>query len=305
MPRQTGIPAALRAMGLTVEMAAGWEFRGSTDFDPQGVTCHWTAGQKTGDRPSLRVCVDGRTGLPGPLCQVFLTRAGVAVVVAAGRANHAGIGGWDGLTGNRSVWGIEAENSGSDPWTDAQRWAYPRAVAALCRLSGIPVRRVHGHSEWAPTRKSDIGTWPMSQMRADVAELLAPPPAPAPPPPPTPSPEEDDMQADERAALMEIRARVMGGIPSGSAEGRTSTKGVPARILDSEDGDYLRVLLLGIADKVGIDIAGVRATLDVHAGAVKDAADALREVADRLTGDDRARIDDIVARLRITLDPTP
>lgn len=172
MSYQLGIPAALRRYGLTVETVAGWETRGSSTFNPRGVVCHWTAGPKTGDRPSLRIVIHGRTDLPGPLCNVFLTRAGVAVVVAAGRANHAGTGGWNGLTGNSSVFGIEAEASGNE-WTEAQRSAYPRVVAALVDLAGGNVDNVCGHYEWATPagRKVDISGYTMELMRAQVAEL--------------------------------------------------------------------------------------------------------------------------------------
>ena len=172
MGPQLGIPAALRRYGLTVETVAGWETRGSATFNPRGVVCHWTAGPKAGDRPSLRICINGRKGLPGPLCNVFLTRAGVAVVVAAGRANHAGAGGWNGLTGNSSVFGIEAEASGNE-WTEAQRSAYPRVVAALVDLAGGNVANVCGHYEWATPagRKVDIAGYTMQLMRAQVSGL--------------------------------------------------------------------------------------------------------------------------------------
>lgn len=171
MARQLGIPAALAARGVSVETVPGWETRGSAAFDPRGVVCHWTAGPAAGDRPSLAVVTNGRSGLPGPLAQVFLTRAAVAVVVAAGRANHAGSGGWAGLTGNSSVFGIEAESTGRGDWTNAQRVAYPRVVAGLLDLIGAGPEMVCGHSEWAPTRKIDIRDWTMDVMRAQVAAL--------------------------------------------------------------------------------------------------------------------------------------
>ena len=43
--------------------------------------------------------------------------------------------------------------------------------------------------------------------------------------------------------LLEAAHRIMGGIPAGSAGDRTSPDGRPTRVLDSEDGDYLRVLV--------------------------------------------------------------
>lgn len=174
MPYQTGLVDALKRRGLTVEVVPGWETRGSASFNPKGAVSHWTAGPKKGDRPSLRIVVEGRVGLPGPLCNVFLTRAGVAVVVAAGRANHAGKGGWRGLVGNSAVFGTEAESSGTGDWTAAQRHAYPRVNAAFCDLGGFSPDMVCGHNEWAtpPGRKIDIRDWPMATMRADVARIL-------------------------------------------------------------------------------------------------------------------------------------
>lgn len=177
-----GLPDALRARGLTVELVPGWETRSAGSFNPKGAVCHWTAGPaKTKGRPSLRVCIDGRPGIPGPLCNVFLDRNGVAVVVAAGRANHAGNGDWKGLVGNSAVFGTEAECAGPDDWTDAQRQAYPRVNAAYCDLGGFDESMVCGHAEWADvrpqkdgmrSRKSDINGWPMDAMRAQVRAVL-------------------------------------------------------------------------------------------------------------------------------------
>lgn len=173
MPYQTQIPAALAAFGLPVELVPGWESRGSASFNPGGVVCHWTAGPRgTTARPSLGVVVNGRSDLPGPLAQVYLDRNGVPVVVAAGRANHAGAGGYNGLVGNSAVFGIEAECGGDGDWTDAQRSAYPKVVAALLRSKGLGAQWAVGHNEWAPTRKIDIRDWTMPAMREQVARLL-------------------------------------------------------------------------------------------------------------------------------------
>lgn len=171
--RGLDLPAALAARGVRVELVDGWRTRGASGFRPQGAVCHWTAGPAgRGDRPSLQICITGRADVPGPLCNVFLTRDGVAVVVAAGRANHAGKGGWAGLRGNSTVFGTEAENSGGGEWTEAQRAAYPRINAAYADLAGFGAEMVCGHHEWAPTRKIDINDWPMSAMRQQVAALL-------------------------------------------------------------------------------------------------------------------------------------
>lgn len=176
MGYETDIPQALAAFGLPFEYTAGWSTAGSSSFAPRGVVDHWTAGPRgSRSRPSLNVVKHGRPGLPGPLCNVYLDRYGKSVIVAAGRANHAGAGGWKGLTGNSSVFGIEAESAGDGDWTREQQEAYPRLNAALLSLTpnaGNP-DYVCGHNEWAPTRKIDIRDWPMSNMRVQVRAVLA------------------------------------------------------------------------------------------------------------------------------------
>lgn len=156
MARQTWIADQLRAWGLVVVEVDGWKTRGSEDFAPRGVVIHHTAGPATGDAPSLRICVNGRADLPGPLCHVLLARSGVCHVIAAGRANHAGPGSWNGLTGNRSVFGIEAENTGrGEPWPPVQLDAFVRCAAALAAHDRLPAANICAHREWAPRRKID------------------------------------------------------------------------------------------------------------------------------------------------------
>lgn len=171
MPRQLWIPEALEEYDLDVEEVPGWETRGSTAFNPVGVVGHHTAGPKTGVRPSLKVCVNGREGLPGPLCNVFLDRNGVAIVVAAGRANHAGKGGFKGLVGNSSMFGIEAEDDGDGTWTDAQLEAFPKVVAALLSITGMNEVWYCSHRTWAPTRKIDPTNIEDTWMRSQVAVI--------------------------------------------------------------------------------------------------------------------------------------
>jgi len=178
MPFQTGLPAALKARGLVVELVPGWETRGSSAFTPKGAVCHWTAGPANSKtRPSLNICTNGRSDLPGPLCNVYLDRNGVAVVVAAGRANHAGAGNWKGLTGNSQLFGTECEAAGANDFTAAQRAAYPKVNAAFADLGGFGADMVCGHSEFAlpKGRKVDINGYTMDAMRAQVAALLTNP----------------------------------------------------------------------------------------------------------------------------------
>lgn len=178
MPHQMGLPDALARFGLTVELVPGWEKRGSSSFTPQGSITHHTAGPLSGDRPSLGICVNGRSDLPGPLCNVFLPRSGVAVVVAAGRANHGGAGAWKGLSGNSLFFGTEAESAGQGDWTESQRRAYPRVHAAFHSLPGMRgPDYCCAHREYAtpPGRKPDPTGIDMPTFRAQVAALLADP----------------------------------------------------------------------------------------------------------------------------------
>jgi hypothetical protein len=170
---QTQLANALRARGVAVEEYAGWTTHGKESFNPGGALCHWTAGPcgATG-RPSLNTVRNGRHDLPGPLANIYLDRDGVGVVVAAGVANHAGEGSWGGLSGNSSVFGVEAECCNAGDWTPAQRAAYPLVMAALCDAGGFGADMVCGHHEWT-SRKIDPHDWTMAAMRTQVADELA------------------------------------------------------------------------------------------------------------------------------------
>src|SRR5438105_14824380 len=105
----TWLPDILKAAGLKVALVEGWEDRGRGDVGQiVGVICHHTAGPKSGNMPSLRTLIDGRSDLPGPLAQLGLGRDGTYFVIAAGRCNHAGKGSWQNvITGTTNVIGIE------------------------------------------------------------------------------------------------------------------------------------------------------------------------------------------------------
>lgn len=159
MSRDNGIAARLRTAGLIVVEVAGWQTAGSDSFDPRGSVNHHTAGGASGETPSLSTVIHGRPDLPGPLCNVYQSRdsAGydVAYVVASGRANHAGEGGWKGLTGNSSVYGLEVEHTGVEPISGGRQLIAARIHAAM--FQGDPAY-VCQHYEWAPSRKIDMAT---------------------------------------------------------------------------------------------------------------------------------------------------
>jgi hypothetical protein len=145
-------------------------------------------------------------------------------VVAAGRANHAGKGSFNGWWGNADTIGIEAENNGlgTETWPHGQMEAYERLVAALLTRLGKPASSTISHYEWAGGRKPDPrgpwlngGDWwsggtsatrKMNTFRARVAARM----------------EEDDMFTDaDRALLVAVNTQLnayFGLNPDGTAK---------------------------------------------------------------------------------------
>lgn len=194
------LPQVLKDAGLKVALVDGWQTRGRREMgEVKGVICHYTEGRRHGNMPSLDSLIRGREAspgaeaLPGPLSQLGLGRDGTYYVIAAGLANHAGVGAWQGIsTGNTNFIGIEAENTGGRddfPWPAVQVDAYQRGVAAILGHVGRGAEFCAGHKEYAPTRKKDPD-FDMNDFRAVVASILAgtaPPPTiiPAAEPPKT------------------------------------------------------------------------------------------------------------------------
>lgn len=185
-----GIADRLRGEGLRVVETNGWRTRGSSSFNPRASVNHHTAGGSRGAAPSLAICIDGRPDLSGPLCNVMQSREAdgndIFYVVAAGRANHAGPGGWRGVTGNSGAFGLEIEHIGTVPLPEARQRLAARCHAALGR-GLFDERMVCQHAEWAtpPGRKTDAATnVDPGQFRAFVGMAIrrVPQPAPAPAP---------------------------------------------------------------------------------------------------------------------------
>jgi Putative peptidoglycan binding domain/N-acetylmuramoyl-L-alanine amidase len=175
----TWLPTALKNAGLKVAEVDGWPNRGVADMpSARGVMCHHTVGLATGNMPSLQVLVNGRSDLRGPLCQLGLGRDGTYYVIAAGRANHAGAGEWQGITtGNSAFIGIEAENTGfpSDPWPSIQLEAYQRGAATILKHLKQQASMCCAHKEYAlpKGRKSDPHSLNMNAFRKEVARYLS------------------------------------------------------------------------------------------------------------------------------------
>lgn len=175
----TWMPTVLQAAGLKVAEVQGWPNRGRAEMGTvRGVMCHHTGTAAPGNMPTLNLLINGRSDLPGPLAQLGLGRDGTYYVIAAGRANHAGSGTWQGVTtGNSSFIGIEAENAGTpaEPWPGVQLDAYQRGVAALLKRIGQGADWCVAHREWAPGRKPDPHSIDMAGFRRLVAGFMTQP----------------------------------------------------------------------------------------------------------------------------------
>lgn len=107
------------------------------------------------------------------------------------RAWHAGVSSWGGRPAlNDCSVGIEIVNPGHEwgyrAFPEAQMVALETLATAICRRWSIPVERVVGHSDIAPTRKEDPGElfdwprlaraglsiWPEAAQETDPGRLL-------------------------------------------------------------------------------------------------------------------------------------
>src|SRR5690242_7925281 len=133
---------------MTVVETSGWKSRNHGSMGGvRSIVCHHTAGPTSGNYPSLNTVMNGRPDLKGPLAQLGLARDGSVYVISNGVSWHAGATINDSVYGNTWAIGIEAENSGSQPWREVQVNAYAKLCALLCKHYGIPVSNVKGHKE--------------------------------------------------------------------------------------------------------------------------------------------------------------
>ena len=169
----------LESWGHTVIEVPGWETRGAGSWSPIAWLWHHTAGPRSGDTPSLRVCTFGRVGLRNALCNTYTSRSGVIYIVAARRAWHAGTGTI--VTNSRSG-GNEGENTGlGESWTGSYA-AQVALAAAIAIVIGIDPAKQWDHKEHAKGRKIDRAGIAPTLFRADVAAFITSKTAPTPPP---------------------------------------------------------------------------------------------------------------------------
>lgn len=170
---------------LNVIETSGWRTRtydGNGMAGNIGVLWHHTAtgnaSYRNSSTPTLNLVTNGRSDLPGPLCNILFGRNGEVVIVAAGQANHAGRGSVFGSyanMGNYYLIGIEMESDGiSNDWTDAQKRIAPHLGAALdLAYSGGGDYYQIGHKEYSSEGKIDPAFWDMDGFRGQINTLLS------------------------------------------------------------------------------------------------------------------------------------
>ncbi|MEV4545148.1 N-acetylmuramoyl-L-alanine amidase [Micromonospora echinaurantiaca] len=175
----------LRSAGVQVVVEGDWLNRmrpGS--FNPIGVLWHHTAATSSASNPhpALNICINGRSDLPGPLCQALVDYHGVFHVISAGRCNHAGTARASGPIpagdGNTMLIGWEIDYNGvSQEMTAAQYNASVAATAAVLKQLGKDSSYARGHRETSTTGKIDPSFIDLNVMRSDVAAKMAGGPA--------------------------------------------------------------------------------------------------------------------------------
>jgi len=155
-----GMACGVATQYFTVAASNLLERRGSSVFVPGGAVLHHDAFQIYGHLAPPSMLWNGRPDLAGPLCNTALASTGKVWLVAAGRANHAGLGSWRGLVGNTRVWGTEANNPGTGAtWPEEQIEAYIELHVALGEYFGWPAEMDCRHAEWTSRKIDPWGPW--------------------------------------------------------------------------------------------------------------------------------------------------
>lgn len=190
--------AALDKWVLKLKLYPGWETRGygpGSITDAEGVIIHHTGSDAQSDNYLHFLAIDGRPDVPAPLCNWATDMDGDLWLIAAERANHAGMGssttlgkitvgtngydwrnreirpGPDDLNGNYRYYGNEVRFDGADPMTRDQWVTTVLSSAAVCDFHGWGAWRVIGHREHS-SRKPDPGSTLMYMIRRDVDAAL-------------------------------------------------------------------------------------------------------------------------------------
>jgi hypothetical protein len=178
--------SSLKAIATKWGVRTSIELRSGRGTDPWGVYTkylrfwHHTATyyKPTNLTPSLYICKNGRSDVPGPLCNGYLGYDLVFRIICMGEANHPGLGGpitIDGVyvpknSARKPTFGIECEG-GYQSWEEIDRLgpdmlqAMGRLDCALMEWTRRPITSQLEHKTWAPTRKVDRKDFDAARVR--------------------------------------------------------------------------------------------------------------------------------------------
>ena len=167
---------------------SGWTTRGrSATFAPRCTIEHHTAASVD----ITNMLVNGRPDLNGPLCNFELRKDGTVGLLAAGRANHAGV------ASVSSIRNLRDRGDGADPDREHRRQGVPQLRRLRqARRRDLPAPWVgHGpvkaHKEITPRKIDPV--FNMAVFRDDVAAAMQGQPS-----------EEDDMTPEQAKQLEAI-----------------------------------------------------------------------------------------------------
>jgi N-acetylmuramoyl-L-alanine amidase len=130
---------------------------------PNFVILHHTA-QKSTDQTIRTFLVKGQSEVSA---HYVVGRDGKVVQMVNDylRAQHAGVGRWGNDTDlNSSSIGIEIDNDGFEPYSEAQIQGVLKVLATLKKRYKIPTANFIGHSDIAPSRKPDPHDFPWKTL---------------------------------------------------------------------------------------------------------------------------------------------
>ncbi|PWK81743.1 hypothetical protein C8D88_116155 [Lentzea atacamensis] len=177
-----------REFAVPVTFEPGWERRGNglTSAYKGGILHHTGTASASYSNPSptTRILRDGRSDLPGPLCNFQGCFDGRVHVIAAHPANHAGASGGYNTAPlpvtrlfNPQVMGFEADYPGATPMSPELRKAALVYAVAMWRVFGS-IQTLRAHAETSVEGKWDPGyasgrTVDMNAFRSEAVQLTA------------------------------------------------------------------------------------------------------------------------------------
>lgn len=181
-PLATWLARVLEDAGCQVVEHTGWKTTGrpasTGDLRPRAVMWHHDGTGKGPSPGSPGYILEGRPPTdPPPLAHCWVSTRGDWHLLAAGRANHAGIGdGWGVVPpndGNTYAVGVETDHTTGESWPAGQLTSLRVGTAAILEhLNARASDALMGHREYAPGRKTDPDGLDLDAERRAVAALM-------------------------------------------------------------------------------------------------------------------------------------